>query len=189
MKEREETLDTTNRRRAMRAESVTGDESAQDVEAARSDDEAFDHREAMDDADESAETSASMSLPSERRAASEPPDERVREALHAASDKKALAPVVLDLREIANFTDFFIIVSGANQRQVQAISDEVVERMKRRGTRAARVEGYNAGEWTLIDYGDFIVHVFDEKSRAFYDLERLWRDARRIDPATLGVEV
>lgn len=189
MKEREETLDTTSRRRAMRAESVVADESAQSVGDARSDHEVFDGDDDMRDADESVETNADTTLSSERRAANEPPDERVREALHAASDKKALLPVVLDLREIANFTDFFIIVSGANPRQVQAISDEVVERLKRQGTRAARVEGYAGAEWTLIDYGDFIVHIFDEKSRQFYDLERLWRDARRIDPATLGVEV
>lgn len=108
-------------------------------------------------------------------------DERVLLALHAASEKKALDPLVLDLRGIASFTDFFIITSGANRRQVQAISDGVVEYLKRSGTRAARVEGYQTAEWILIDYGDFIVHVFDEKARRFYDLERLWREAARVD--------
>jgi len=108
-------------------------------------------------------------------------DERVRRALHAAAEKKALAPTVLDLRDIATFTDFFVIVTGTNRRQVQAISDEVVERLKRAGTRAARVEGYQTAEWILVDYGDFIVHVFDEKARRFYDLERLWREAKRVD--------
>ena len=107
-------------------------------------------------------------------------DERICTALSAAGDKKAVEMVVLDLREVASFTDYFLITSGTNVRQVQAIADEVVERLKRRGTRAARVEGYNSAEWVLLDYGDFILHVFEEKSRRFYDLERLWRDAARV---------
>jgi ribosome-associated protein len=107
-------------------------------------------------------------------------DERICIALNAASEKKALDPVVLDLREIASFTDYFIITSGTNARQVQAIADEVVEQLKKQGTRAARMEGYNTGEWVLVDYGDFVVHVFDSKARQFYDLERLWRDAVRV---------
>ena len=107
-------------------------------------------------------------------------DARICTALRAASDKKALDTVVLDLREIASFTDYFLIASGTNQRQVQAIADEVVEQLKREGTRAARVEGYNTAEWVLVDYGDFVVHVFEEKARRFYDLERLWRDAARV---------
>ena len=107
-------------------------------------------------------------------------DERMLEALHGASDKKALDLQALDLREVATFTDFFLIASGTNARQVQAIADEIVERLKILGTRPARVEGYNAAEWVLVDYGDFIVHVFEEKSRRFYDLERLWRDAARV---------
>lgn len=113
-------------------------------------------------------------------------DERICTALRAASDKKALDPVVLDLREVANFTDYFIITSGANTRQVQAIADEAVEQLKKQGTRASRVEGYNAAEWVLVDYGDFILHVFEDKARKFYDLERLWREARRVQlPAEL----
>jgi ribosome-associated protein len=107
-------------------------------------------------------------------------DERICIALNAASEKKALDLVVLDLREIASFTDYFIITSGTNARQVQAIADEIVEQLKKQGTRAARMEGYNTGEWVLVDYGDFVVHVFDSKSRQFYDLERLWRDAVRV---------
>ncbi|MFS8084098.1 MAG: ribosome silencing factor [Acidobacteriota bacterium] len=115
-------------------------------------------------------------------------DERIRRALYAAAEKKALEPTVLDLREIASFTDFFLITTGTNRRQVQAISDGVVEHLKRAGTRPARVEGYQTAEWILIDYGDFIVHVFDEKARHFYDLERLWREAKRVDisPEQLG---
>jgi ribosome-associated protein len=107
-------------------------------------------------------------------------DERICAALRAASDKKAVDIVALDLREIASFTDYFLIMSGTNVRQVQAISDEVVEQLKKQGTRAARVEGYKTAEWVLVDYGDFIVHVFEDKSRRFYDLERLWRDAKRV---------
>ncbi|HEX8491354.1 MAG TPA: ribosome silencing factor [Pyrinomonadaceae bacterium] len=114
-------------------------------------------------------------------------DERICTALRAASDKKALDLVVLDLREVANFTDYFIITSGANTRQVQAIADEAVEQLKKQGTRASRVEGYNAAEWVLVDYGDFILHVFEDKARKFYDLERLWREARRVGlPAELA---
>src|SRR6266853_1773348 len=108
-------------------------------------------------------------------------DERIRRTLNAAWEKKALDLTVLDLRGIASFTDWFVIATGTNRRQVQAISDEVVEQLKRSGTRAARVEGYQTAEWILVDYGDFVVHVFDEKARRFYDLERLWREARRVN--------
>lgn len=108
-------------------------------------------------------------------------DERICTALQAASDKKAVDPVVLDLRSIASFTDYFVITSGTNQRQVQAIADEVVEQLKKQGTRAERVEGYSTAEWVLVDYGYFIVHVFEDKARHFYDLERLWREAARVE--------
>ena len=108
-------------------------------------------------------------------------DERIRTALSVASDKKAINSVLLDLREIASFTDYFLITSGSNERQVQAISDEIVETLKRAGTAAARVEGYKTAEWILLDYGDFVVHVFDEKARKFYDLERLWRESQRVE--------
>jgi len=114
-------------------------------------------------------------------------DERVLMAIQAANDKKALDVVLLDLREIATFTDQFLITSGANQRQVQAIADEVIDRLKKAGSAAARVEGYRTAEWILVDYGDFVVHVFDDKSRKFYDLERLWREGKRIElPAELS---
>lgn len=108
-------------------------------------------------------------------------DGRIRRALHAAGEKKALEPTVLDLRGIASFTDFFVILTGANRRQVQAISDEIVEQLKHHGSPASRVEGYQNAEWILVDYGDFVVHVFDEKARRFYDLERLWREAGRLN--------
>ena len=108
-------------------------------------------------------------------------DGRVLAALQAASEKKAIDPVVLDLREIASFTDYFVIVSGANERQVQAISDEVYESLKKLGHASARVEGYKTAEWILLDYGDFVVHVFEQKARKFYDLERLWRESKRVE--------
>jgi ribosome-associated protein len=107
-------------------------------------------------------------------------DERVLAALHAAGEKKAIDPIVLDLREIASFTDYFVIFSGANERQVQAISDEVYEQLKKAGSPALRVEGYKTAEWILLDYGDFVVHVFEQKARKFYDLERLWRESKRV---------
>ncbi len=114
-------------------------------------------------------------------------DDRILMAVHAAADKKALDIVVLDLREIASFTDHFVIASGTNERQVQAIADGVVETLKKAGTPAARVEGYKTAEWILLDYGDFVFHVFDDKARKFYDLERLWRESRRIElPADLA---
>lgn len=109
-------------------------------------------------------------------------DPEVKLALHSASEKKATDMVVLDLREIASFTEFFIIANGFNQRQVQAICDEITEQLKKQlNNRPVRVEGYTSAEWVLLDYGDFIVHVFNKESREFYDLERLWRDARRVD--------
>ena len=116
-------------------------------------------------------------------------DERVLTALHAASEKKAIDPVVLDLRDIASFTDYFVIFSGANERQVQAISDEVYEQLKKSGSPAVRVEGYKTAEWILLDCGDFVVHIFEQKARKFYDLERLWRESKRVTlPAELTGE-
>jgi len=116
-------------------------------------------------------------------------DARIVTALQAASDKKALDIVILDLRGVASFTDYFLITSGMNARQVQAITDEIVARLKKQGTRAQRVEGYRTAEWVLVDYGDFIVQVFENKARQFYDLERLWRDAARIAiPVEIAVD-
>jgi|GEM_PF-187541 len=114
-------------------------------------------------------------------------DARIESALHAASDKKAHDLVVLDLRPVATFTDYFLIASGTNVRQVQAIADEITERLKREGTRAERIEGYQTAEWVLVDYGDFIVHIFEDKARRFYDLERLWREGGRV-PLPAGLQ-
>jgi ribosome-associated protein len=113
--------------------------------------------------------------------------EKLLVAARAAADRKALDLVALDIRKIASFADFFLICSGNSSRQVQAISDEVSERLRgERGSRPLHVEGYEAGEWVLMDYGDVIVHVFVDESRKFYQLERLWRDAERVElPADL----
>jgi len=109
-------------------------------------------------------------------------DAEVKLAIHCASEKKAFDMIALDLRSIASFTEFFIIVSGSNQRQVQAIADEINEQLKKKlSTRAVRIEGYNTGEWVLLDYGDFVVHIFNSEAREFYDLARLWRDAGRVE--------
>lgn len=102
-------------------------------------------------------------------------------AIQAAQEKKANNVVALDLREITSFADYFLICSGASTRQVQAISDEILERLKAAGTCSLHVEGYELAEWVLIDYGSLVVHVFVESARQFYNLERLWRDARRIE--------
>jgi ribosome-associated protein len=109
-------------------------------------------------------------------------DPELQLAIRCAADKKAVDIVGLDLREIASFAEFFIIASGTNQRQVQAIADEISEQVKKQlGTRPIRIEGYNAAEWVLLDYGDFIFHIFNGEAREFYDLARLWRDARKVD--------
>jgi ribosome-associated protein len=108
-------------------------------------------------------------------------DAEVKLAISCASEKKAFDIVAIDLREIASFTEFFIIASGTNMRQVQAISDEITEKLKEQlNSRVIRIEGYQTGEWILLDYGDFIVHIFEQKAREFYDLERLWRDAKKV---------
>lgn len=109
-------------------------------------------------------------------------------AVRAAEAKKAQNVVVLDLREVTSFTDYFVICTGTNSRQNQAISDEVHLRLKKRGELPVSLEGFENGEWVLQDYGDFIVHVFLPPTREFYDLERLWRHAKRVtvppEPAT-----
>jgi len=101
-------------------------------------------------------------------------------AVRAAESKKALRIQVLDLRGISSFTDYFVICSGTNIRQIQAITDEVELQLKREGQLPLGVEGYDRAEWILADYGDFIVHIFSEAARAFYDLERLWRHAKEF---------
>ena len=103
----------------------------------------------------------------------------LEEALDAMRDRKAQDIVVLDLQEVATFTDHFLICSGTSSRHVQGIADEVERRLRSGGLRPAHVEGYNHAEWVLMDYADFVVHIFGEKARGFYDLERLWRTGKR----------
>jgi ribosome-associated protein len=105
----------------------------------------------------------------------------IAKAVRAALDKKALDVVVLDLRHTTAFTDFFLLCSGQNVRQVQAIADTIEETLRGTKIRPAHVEGYRRGEWILMDFFTFIVHVFTPQTREFYSLERLWGDAVRIE--------
>ena len=110
----------------------------------------------------------------------------VLEAVEACRNKKAEAISLLELEQGSGaFTDYFVICSGSNPRQVQAISDEVEDRLGRSGLRPNHVEGYTQAEWILLDYVDFVVHVFSEGARRFYGLERLWKSARRVLPEQL----
>jgi ribosome-associated protein len=101
-------------------------------------------------------------------------------AVRAAESKKATDVRVLDLREVTSFADYFVICTGANGRQLQAISNEVGLKLKQRGEVPSNLEGYSNAEWILADYGDYLIHIFSEKARAFYDLERLWRQAKEV---------
>lgn len=108
-------------------------------------------------------------------------DENLQLAIMCASEKKAEKMVALDLRPVASFTEFFVICSASNQRQVQAIADEISEQVRKQQKQSpVRIEGYSGAEWVLLDYGDFVFHIFDKDARDFYDLERLWRDAAKV---------
>lgn len=105
-------------------------------------------------------------------------------AIAACQDKKAEDLTILQMdKNSGAFTDYFVICSGSNPRQIQAISDEVELRLKRAGTYPNNIEGYKQAEWVLLDYVDFVVHVFSATARNYYDLERLWRTARKLEPA------
>jgi len=104
----------------------------------------------------------------------------VREAVRAAQDRKALDLDILDLKDVSSFTDFFLICSGTSTRHMQAICDAIVDRLEKSGVSPAHVEGYAQAEWILLDYLSFVVHVFSQRARQFYDLERLWKNARRV---------
>lgn len=111
---------------------------------------------------------------------------QVTAAIQACLDKKAEELSILEMEKGSGaFTDYFVLCSGTNPRQVQAIADEVELRLKNAGLRPTHTEGYSQAEWVLIDYVDFVVHVFSEKARKFYDLERLWKSARRLEPSDL----
>jgi ribosome-associated protein len=103
-------------------------------------------------------------------------------AVRAAEEKQALDLVVLDLRKAAGFTDFFVICSGGNPRQVRAIAEHVQDALAELGVKLTHIEGADRSEWILLDYFDFIVHVFAPETRAFYALDRLWGNAERVEP-------
>ncbi len=102
-------------------------------------------------------------------------------AIRAAEDKKASNITVLDLKNASGFTDYFVICSGTNARQIHAIADAVIEALSAAGVKPAHLEGYERSEWVLVDYFDFVVHIFSPETRAFYGLERLWGNAERFD--------
>jgi len=111
---------------------------------------------------------------------------QVAAAIQACLEKKAEELSILEMEKGSGaFTDYFVLCSGTNPRQVQAISDEVELRLKRAGIYPNSIEGYKQAEWVLIDYVDFVVHIFSEKARKFYDLERLWKSAKRLQPSDL----
>jgi ribosome-associated protein len=105
---------------------------------------------------------------------------QIATAVAAAEDKKALDLVVLDLRKAAGFTDYFVICSG-NPRQIRAIADGVMEALAAEGAKPAHIEGYDRSDWVLLDYFDFVVHIFAPETRLFYGLERLWGNAEQVE--------
>jgi ribosome-associated protein len=102
-------------------------------------------------------------------------------ALKALDDKKAVDVVLLDISEIASFARYFLLCSGESSRQIQAIAEEVELRLKENGVRANHIEGFSNAEWILMDYADLVIHVFSRRARDYYDLERLWRDGRKME--------
>jgi ribosome-associated protein len=116
--------------------------------------------------------------------------QQISAAIQACLEKKAEELSILEMEKGSGaFTDYFVLCSGTNPRQVQAIADEVELRLKAANLRPAHVEGYKQAEWVLLDYVDFVVHVFSEKARKFYDLERLWKTAKRLELGDLKAEV
>src|SRR4029077_10678664 len=112
--------------------------------------------------------------------------QQISAAIQACLEKKGEELSILEMEKGSGaFTDYFVLCSGTNPRQIQAIADEVELRLKNTGMRPTHVEGYKQAEWVLIDYVDFVVHVFSEKARKFYDLERLWKSAKRLQPSDL----
>ena len=104
-------------------------------------------------------------------------------AIAALEDKKANDVRVIDIAGVSVIADYFVIASGSNTNQVQAMADSVREALGRAGHEPRQVEGYGSANWILMDYGDVIIHVFDEENRLFYDLERIWRDGKELDAA------
>lgn len=106
-------------------------------------------------------------------------------AVEALKEKKGYDVKVIDISEISILADYFIIANGSNANQVQAMVDNVEEQMYKAGFDDPKVEGYNNASWILLDYNDVVLHIFDEESRSFYNLERLWRDGKEVDVDTL----
>lgn len=105
----------------------------------------------------------------------------IRAVIDAMEDKKGFDITVLDLSSVSDITDHFIICSGTNRSQIQALSDGVEEALAKKGLHHKGIEGYDTANWILLDYGDFVVHVFDKDSRSMYDLERVWGDAGKVE--------
>ena len=102
-------------------------------------------------------------------------------ACDALDDKKANDIKVIDIEKVSSLADYFIMASGSNRNQVQAMADNVDEVLERAGYPVKQIEGYSTANWILMDYGDIVIHIFDEENRLFYDLERIWRDGKFID--------
>ena len=111
--------------------------------------------------------------------------ELARIAIAALEEKKATDIRVIDISEVSVLADYFIIANGSNRPQMQAMSDEVSEKMEKAGAVLKQVEGYDNASWILMDFGDVIVHIFGEQDRLLYDLERIWRDGKQVDPDQL----
>ena len=106
-------------------------------------------------------------------------------AIEAMEDKKAIDIKIIDIEKISTLADYFIIASGSNRNQVQAMADKVDEKMSRAGYEPKNIEGYRNANWILMDYGDLVIHIFDEENRLFYDLERIWRDGNLVGKEAL----
>ena len=112
-------------------------------------------------------------------------EKNIKTVIDALEDKKAENIKIIHIGEISSVADYFIITNGTNKSQVQALADNVSEKLDRQGVYAKQIEGYNSANWILMDYNDFVVHIFDKENRLFYNLERIWRDGKDIDPQSL----
>lgn len=107
--------------------------------------------------------------------------EMLKVAVAALEDKKAINLQVIDISEVSVIADYFVIVSGSNRNQVQALSNNVEEELGKLGVVPSQIEGYNSANWILMDYKDIVIHIFDEEDRLFYDIERIWRDGKPVE--------
>ena len=109
----------------------------------------------------------------------------LKTVINALQDKKAENIQIIDIHEISTVADYFVITSGSNRSQVQALADNVEEKLAANEIRTKNIEGYNTANWILLDYRDILIHIFDKESRGFYDLEHLWRDGKLVDINTI----